>query len=593
MKSEPRLRDPIRLELLKNAFAAIADEMAVTVVRTARSSVIREAMDFSTGLIDARGNLIAQGLCLPVHMGSFPPTIEAVLDRFGDELHDGDVYATNDPYVGGGTHLPDIYVFKPIFYEGKLLAFAAAIGHQTDIGGRVAGGNACDNTEIYQEGLRLPPLRLVERGVLNRQLMDILRLNVRLPDKVSGDVMATIAACARGEAAMHALARRHGAAVLCADMAHLLDYTETMTRAELRALADGTWQFEDFLDDDGFSDDAIRIHVTLTKAGEELTVDFTGSSPQVKGSINLPISMTRSCVYACVRSIMDPSLPTNSGFMRPLRIVAEPGSIVCPTPPAPVAARGLTSMRACEAIWGALAQMLPKKVFACGVQGDFGVTIAGYDRQREPFVLLEFLFGTWGGRPNKDANDALSSLAVNYSNSPVEVIEGEQPVIIEQYALRQDSAGPGQYRGGLGLVREYQLVNLDEAVLQVRSDRQKFAPYGLQGGRPGARAANFLRDAQGNEERLPGKFMRTLQKNERYRAVLAGGGGWGDPLARDPGQVLEDVLDEKVSQESAARDYGVVVDAAQARVDVDATARLRSELRGGQDTLVGAQALVA
>ncbi len=586
MKSEKRLRDPIRLELLKNAFSAIADEMAVTVVRTARSSVIKEAMDFSTGLIDAHGNLIAQGLCLPVHMGSFPPTIEAVLARFGNELQEGDVYATNDPYVGGGTHLPDIYIFKPIFFYRQLLGFSAAIGHQTDIGGRVAGGNACDNTEIYQEGLRLPPLRLVERGVLNQPLMDILRLNVRLPDKVAGDVMATVAACTRGEAAMHALARRYGADVLRAEMAHLLDYTETMTRAELLALADGTWHFEDFLDDDGFSDDPIRISVTLTKSGEELAIDFRGSSPQVKGSINLPIAMTRSCVYACVRSIMDPNLPTNSGFMRPLRIEAEPGTIVCPTPPAPVAARGLTSMRVTEAIWGALAQMLPDKVFACGVQGDFGVTIAGYDRQREPFVLLEFLFGTWGGRPNKDANDALSSLAVNYSNSPVEVIEGEQPVVIEQYALRQDSAGPGQYRGGLGLVREYRLANLDEAVLQVRSDRQKFAPFGLQGGRPGARAANYLRDAQGMEQRLPGKFMRTLNKDEHYRAVLAGGGGWGDPLTRDPERVLDDVLDEKVSVASAKQDYGVVIDPAGARVDVDATQRLRSELRLAQTSSV-------
>lgn len=579
MKSERRLRDPIRLELLKNAFSAIADEMAVTVVRTARSSVIKEAMDFSTGLIDAHGNLIAQGLCLPVHMGSFPPTIKAVLDRFGGEMNDGDVYATNDPYVGGGTHLPDIYVFKPIFYDGQLLAFSAAIGHQTDIGGRVAGGNACDNTEIFQEGLRLPPLRLVERGTLNQQLMDILRLNVRLPDKVAGDVMATIAACSRGEVSMQALAQRYGADSLRAEMAHLLDYTETMTRAELRALADGTWDFEDFLDDDGFSDDPIRIHVTLTKSGEELSVDFAGTSSQVKGSINLPISMTRSCVYACVRSIMDPNLPTNSGFMRPLRIDAEPGSIVYPTPPAPVAARGLTSMRVTEAIWGALAQMLPHKVFACGVQGDFGVTIAGYNRQREPFVLLEFLFGTWGGRPNKDANDALSSLAVNYSNSPVEVIEGEQPVVIEQYALRQDSGGPGQHRGGLGLVREYRLVDLDEAVLQVRSDRQKFAPYGLQGGQSGARAANYLRDAQDNEAQLPGKFMRTLNNGERYRAVLAGGGGWGDPLARDLQRVLDDVLDEKVSPQAAARDYGVVIDLVGGRIDSSATETLRGVLR--------------
>lgn len=572
-------RDPIRLELLKNAFSAIADEMAATVVRTARSFVIKEAMDFSTGLIDARGNLIAQGLCLPVHMGSFPPTIEAVLKRFGNEIRPGDVYATNDPYVGGGTHLPDIYVFKPIFHDGTLLGFAAAIGHQTDIGGRVAGGNACDNTEIFQEGIRLPPVRLMTEGRLNDDVMSILRLNVRLPEKVEGDVMATVAACTRGERAMQALARRYGVDVLLDEMDHLLDYTERMTRAEFGNLSDGSWTFEDFLDDDGFSDDPIRICVKVVKQDSDLIVDFTGSSPQVRGSINLPISMTRSCVYACVRSIMDPNLPTNSGFMRPIRVIAEPGSIVNPTPPAPVAARGLTSMRVTEAIWGALARMLPDKVFACGVQGDFGVTIAGYDSDRKPFVLLEFLFGTWGGRPNKDANDGLASLAVNYSNSPVEVIEGEQPVRIEQYAFRPDSGGAGKYRGGLGLVREYRLTGVDEAVLQVRSDRQKFRPYGLQGGRPGASAANFLSSGTEGEIRLPGKFMRTLRRGESYRAVLAGGGGWGDPLERDPALVLEDVLDGKVSAAAAEREYGVVIDTSTNRVDTAATSRLRQQLR--------------
>lgn len=565
------LRDPIRLELLKNALGAISDEMAATVVRTARSYVIKEAMDFSTGLIDAKGNLISQGLCLPMHMGSFPPTIETVLARFAGEMHEGDVYITNDPYTGGGTHLPDIYVFKPIFHENELLGFAAAIGHQTDIGGRVAGGNACDNTEIFQEGLRLPPVRLFSGGVLNDDLMAILCLNVRLPDKVHGDVMATVSACTRGERAVQALARQYGNAVLREEMAHLLDYTERMTRAELAALADGEWTFDDFLDDDGFSEDAILIRCRIVKAGDALTVDFSGSSPQVRGSINLPISMTQSCAYACVRCIMDASLPTNSGFMRAIRVIAEPGTIVFPTTPAPVAARGLTAMRTTEAIWGALAQMLPSRVFACGAQGDFGVTIAGYDRQQQPFVLLEFLFGTWGGRPNKDTNDGLSSLAVNYSNSPVEVVESEQPVRIEAYGFRMDSGGPGLHRGGVGMLRTYRLTGVPEAVLQVRSDRQKFQPYGLQGGHPGAFAANYLTPVGGLRQQLPGKFMRTFGNGEVYEAILAGGGGWGDPLLRDAGAVMEDVIDEKVSIASALRDYGVHTDAGGSGVDHVAT----------------------
>ena len=582
MTSSSNNRDPIRLELLKNAFAAISDEMAATVVRTARSYVIKEAMDFSTGLIDAQGNLISQGLCLPMHMGSFPPTIATIIERFQGDMAEGDVYITNDPYTGGGTHLPDIYVFKPIFHEGVLLGFAAAIGHQTDIGGRVAGGNACDNTEIYQEGLRLPPVRLFSRGAISQDLMAILCLNVRLPEKVKGDVMATVAACTRGERAVQGLARKYGAEALRTEMDHLLDYTEKMTRAELSALPDGEWTFEDFLDDDGFSEDAIRIRCRINKQGDQMCVDFAGSSPQVKGSINLPFSMTQSCTWACVRCIMDASLPTNSGFMRVLKVSAAPGTVVFPTTPAPVAARGLTAMRCTEAIWGALAMMLPAKVFACGAQGDFGVTIAGYDQQATPFVLLEFLFGTWGGRPNKDTNDGLSSLAVNYSNSPIEVVEGEQPVRIERYGFRADSGGAGKHRGGVGMVRSYRLTGVPDAVLQVRSDRQKFQPYGLQGGGKGAFAANYLTGSSGERVQLPGKFMRTFQRGELYEAILAGGGGWGDPLEREPQLVCEDVVDGKVTANAAASEYGVVLDAQCKKVDEPATVLARKHLRAAR-----------
>jgi len=566
--------DPVRLELMKNAFGAIADEMAATVVRTARSSVIKEAMDFSTGLLDLNGNLVAQGLCLPVHMGSFPPTLATVLEKFAGQIHPGDVFALNDPYQGSGLHLPDIFIFKPVFYEGKLLAFAAAIGHQTDIGGRVAGGNACDNTEIFQEGLRIPPLKIIDQRRPVDAFFDILRLNVRVPDTVIGDVQATIAACTRGERALIALAKKHGAGAIAADMANLLDYSEALTRAEFAAFPDGSWDFEDFLDDDGFSEDPIRIAVRVIKRGTDVTVDFAGTSAQVKGSINLPIAMTQSCVYACLRSVVGPNVPTNSGFMRPISVIAEEGSIVNPISPAPVAARGLTSMRVTEAIWGALASMLPGKVFSCGAQGDFGVTIAGYGAERRPFVLLEFLFGTWGGRPDKDAIDALSSLAVNYSNTPVEIVEREQPIRIEEYGFRQDSCGPGKFRGGLGLVREYRLTGVEEAVLQVRSDRQKFRPYGLKGGTPGANAGNYLRGVDERRSALPGKFMRTLRRGECYRAELAGGGGWGDPFERAPEKVLQDVMDEKVSRQSAIKDYGVAITEGGA-LDMEQTARLR------------------
>jgi len=261
-------------------------------------------------------------------------------------------------------------------------------------------------------------------------------------------------------------------------------------------------------------------------------------------------------------------------------VITEEGSIVNPVSPAPVAARGLTSMRVTEAIWGALASMLPEKVFACGAQGDFGVTIAGY-REKRPFVLLEFLFGTWGGRPDKDAIDALSSLAVNYSNTPVEIVEQEQPIRIEEYGFRQDSGGAGKFRGGLGLVREYRLVGVDEAVLQVRSDRQKFRPYGLKGGAPGANAGNYLRNQDDPKKALPGKFMRSLKRGESYRAELAGGGGWGNPFDRAPEKVLQDVIDEKVSRQSAANDYGVAI-TQEGGLDLEKTADLRAARKAAE-----------
>ena len=570
-------RDPVRIELLKNALTAIADEMAVTVVRTARSFVIKEALDFSTGLMDARGALIAQGLCLPLHMGSFPPTMRSILRDYGDDIRPGDVFATNDPYLGGGTHLPDVYVFKPVFLDDELLGFAAAIGHQTDIGGRVPGGNACDNTEIYQEGVRIPPLRIFSNDEPDEVFFKMMRANVRVSEKVLGDIMATVAACRHGEKGLAALARRYGVDALKGYMEDLVEYAEELTRAELRSLPDGRWEFEDFLDDDGFQEEPIRIRVALTKEGDTLQADFAGTSPQVKGSINLPRSFTCSAAYACVRSVLDPSIPNNEGLFRPIDVRTEPGSFVDCTHPAPVAARGLGVMRVTDCLWGALARMLPEKVFACGVQGDYGVTIAGYRPGGQPFVSLEFLFSGWGGRPEKDGIDGISSLAVNYANTPAEVVEVEQPLRIERYGFVPDTGGAGTHRGSLGMVREYRLVGADEALLQVRGDRQKFPPFGLYGGKPGALAASVI-NPDGDDPRVPpGKFMTTMAKGDVFRATLAGGGGWGDPLEREAGLVLDDVLNDKVSPACARRQYGVAIDAETMRVDEEATARLRAE----------------
>jgi N-methylhydantoinase B len=569
-------RDPITFELIKNAVASIADEMAVTMVRTARSFVLKEAMDFSTALLNARGEMIAQGLCLPLHMGSIPAAMRAVLKKFAGRIEPGDLYALNDPYEGG-SHLPDVYIFKPIFAAEQLLGFAATIGHQADIGGRVAGGNACDSTEIFQEGLRIPPLKLFDRGQRNDALFAMIDKNVRIPSKVLGDIMAQVAACRAGEQEFLRLAERYGRRELDAYLDELLDYTERLTRSEIAALPDGAYCFTDYIDDDGIDPDPIRIQVQLTVDGERMAADFGGTSPQVKGAINAVRSFTESCVYACVRAILDPGIPNNEGYFRPLTIRTEPGSFVDCVPPAPVAARGLAAMRITQTVYGALAQMLPQRVFACEVAGDTGVTIAGYHADRTPFVYLEFLFGSWGGGPDKDGLDANAPLAINYSNTPVECIETEQPIMIERYGYVPDTGGAGEHRGGLALERQYKFL-APEGILQLRSDRRKFLPYGLQGGKPGTPSQNILiRQAVSRE--LPSKFLETLKQGDVFRHVLAGAGGWGDPLARDPQRVAADVRNGKLSEAYVRREYGVIIDPRTGGPEAQATERLRQRMR--------------
>ncbi len=328
--------DPIELELLKNSLESIVDEMALTVVRTAYSTNLKNSMDFSTGLCDPAGQLVAQGLCLPLHLGSLPDGMAAVLNRYGDRIEEGDVFILNDPYEGG-THLPDIYMYRPIFVEGTLVGFAAAIAHHTDIGGRVAGGNACDSTEIYQEGLRIPPVKLYEAHRPVQALFDVIERNVRVPRNALGDLRAQLAACHIAQREIESLAVRMGVRELQEGFGELMDYAETLTRSEIEGFPDGVYTFTDTIDDDGIDPGPIPIKVTLTVEGDELTADFEGSATQVRGAINSAIPFTKSAVYACLRCLMSSAVPTNSGFFRRIHVRAPVGSVVNPVLPAPVA----------------------------------------------------------------------------------------------------------------------------------------------------------------------------------------------------------------------------------------------------------------
>ncbi len=504
--NDPSTLGPIELELFKNALESIVDEMALTVVRTAYSTNLKNSMDFSTGLCDTNGALIAQGLCLPLHLGSLPDGMAAVLARYSDSIVEGDVFILNDPYEGG-THLPDIYVYRPIFVEDVLVGFAAAIAHHTDIGGRVAGGNACDSTEIYQEGLRIPPVRLYEGGRPVQALFDLIERNVRVPQYALGDLRAQLSACHIAQREVEGLAQRYGVEGLRMSFASLLDYGERLTRAEIEKMPDGVYSFDDQIDGDGIDPGSIPMRVTITVEGSHLTADFEGTAPQVRGAINSALSFTRSAVYACVRCLISADVPTNTGFFRCIEVIAPEASLVNPVLPAPVAARGLTGFRLANVIMGALASLAPDRIPACEVGGDTGISVGGYRADRTAFVFLEFLFSGWGGRPDRDGIDGCASVVVNFSNNPAEVVEAEYPLEILQYGFLTDTGGPGRYRGGLGIVREYRFTEA-EGVLQIRSDRHASRPYGLAGGKPGAASSNVL-NPEGESETLPRRWSNS------------------------------------------------------------------------------------
>ncbi len=577
-------RDPLTYELVKNALAGIADSMAVTVVRTARSFVVKQSMDFSTALCDIDGEMTAQGLCVPLHLGAMTPALQAVLARYRDRMAPGDIFIVNDPYHGG-SHLPDIFLFKPLFVDGVPRAFAGVIAHQTDIGGRVSGGNACDNTEIYQEGLRIPPLRLFAGGEPDEAIFALLETNVRVPEKVLGDVRAQIAALHMGEREFLQLAEEYGADALQDYMRDILDDTERFTREEIAALPDGTYTFTEYLDDDGIDPDPIKIQLALTIDGERIIADFAGTSPQCKGSIQPNLPATKSMVYAAIRCVLSPDIPYNGGFFCPIDVLAPEGSFVNAQHPAPFAARALGARRVAQTVFGALTQALPGKIFAAWGGGEFGISIGGYYANRKPFVHLEFHNDTsWGGGPDKDGLDGRPGPMSNLANTPIELLEAEQPIRIDRYGFVPDTGGAGEYRGGLTVMRDFRLM--EEATLQIRSDRRKFRPYGLYGGQPGTPASGVL-NPDTDPKDMPSKFIMTAQPNDVYRLVLAGGGGYGDPLARDPERVADDVREDKLSVEYARREYGVVLEPTTLSVDVTATEALRQQRRLSRDAQLG------
>lgn len=571
--------DPITFEVVKNALSSIADEMALIVMRSAYSPVVRDTMDYSTALCDRHGQIIAQGLTLAVQLGSFPDSMKILMAEHAATAQPGDVFLYNDPYGSGGQHLPDFYIMKPIFHAGVIEGWACTMAHHCDVGGIAPGSIAIHATEIFQEGICIPIVKLHEAGVPNETLLRILAKNTRMPVQLLGDVRAQLAACASGERGYIDLLTKYGAEDLRRYLDALQDQAEHMMRAVIAGIPDGRYAFEDWVDGVGEHPAPIRIAVEILVDGDSITIDFTGTSAQVPAAVNCPIAMVNSSTYCAIRCLTTQDMPNCEGYMRPVRLIVPRGTVLNPEHPAACAARGVMGYRVFDAIMGALAPVMRNDVIAASEGGPTLFAIGGRHEGR-PFVLTEVMVGTWGARADLDGLEGVSNPAANLSNNPVELIEAELPLEVVEYAFVADSGGAGRRRGGLAFSREYRLL-ADSAVCTMRADRRDHPPYGLHGGQPGGSSSNTLNPGLAGTRILPTMPMEAiaLKRGDVFRHVSAGGGGFGPAWAREPELVLQDVLDGKVSVEAANERYGVVIEPGTMKVAENETLQRRTSLQ--------------
>ena len=570
--------DPILREVIRNRLDLITAEMETALVRSAYSVILKEGQDCSAALFNARGEIVAQACALPQHMGAFIPALRRILEVFPiSTMRDGDIYTLNDPH-DGGTHLPDLIVVVPAFFGGALVGFSVNLAHQEDIGGKVPGSMPADAVEIYQEGLIVPPLRLYEAGRANETLFAMLRRNVRIPEVVLGDIGAQVAAGLLGKRRLLELCAQYGTATVQLYFDALLDYAETLTRERLAEIPDGVYAFTDYMDNDGVVlDRRIPIHVQVTVQGSDLTVDFTGTSPQALGPINAPWSATASSVYYVVRAVTDPDIPNNQGCYRPVRVIAPEGSLLNPRHPAAVAIRAHTSKRVADVVLGALVQAIPDRLPAGSCGSISVVSFGGRGPSGQAWGCTDIVAGGMGARPAKDGIEAVDTDVSNCTNIPAEALEMKYPLRVIRYGLRRDGGGGGAWRGGSGVERILEVTE-GEVRCSYRSERQFVSPWGLFGGEPGARWETSILRASGEVEPIPSKAIFTLRQGDKLRVLAGGGGGYGDPTKRPADLVEEDVRDGKVSPAAARAAYGVVVDDRGERVKLEETAMLRDGL---------------
>ena len=562
-REDQAFSDPATFVVIKNSLYAAAEEMKVVLAKTAYSPILKVAGDYSCGIFDISGQMVAQGPDLPIHLGSMPDAVKAVVSAF-ETFEEGDVFIHNDPYFGG-SHLPDVNVVSPAFYNDKLIGFACIRAHWPDVGSASPGSYGAV-TEIYGEGLRLPPVKLYSKGLLNKDVDAIIFANVRTPDERRGDLGAQIAANRRATERLGALADKYGVDILVATMAEVLNYSEKMMRTVLARLPDGKSTFEDFCDGDGVieegdaEDQTFEIKMTVEKTGEHISVDFSGTDDAVSGPMNAPLSVTASGVFCALKTIIDPDglIPPNSGCWRTITVSAPKGCVLNAEFPSPVVyANHEISHRVCDMTFGAVAEFWPNNTMACSQGTSAVVTFGGEDpRNKQRYVSYETIKGGFGARPNKDGINAIASGISNTMNTPIEILEMSFPVRVDEYVLVTDSGGAGRFRGGLGASRTWTVLD-HKARASACLERTKSAPFGLSGGKPGLAAKIWTEALNGDKGIAPGKGGFDVPNGGQIHLRVPGSGGFGDPSERDINAIKEDVLDGYISEEAAETHYGV------------------------------------
>ncbi|MER8524455.1 hydantoinase B/oxoprolinase family protein [Mesorhizobium sp. M1076] len=549
--------DPITLEILWNGLRSISDECFLTLQRSAFSTNIKERHDHSVAILDARGRLVVQAEnALPIHLASMSGLVEILLDRYAGDIAPGDIFVGNDPHVAGGTHLPDINLAAPVFDGDRLIAFICNIAHHADVGGAARGSMSAGLTEIYQEGLRIPVVRLYRKGELVRDILDLLLLNMRLPAERRGDLNAQIASCRLGVERIGHLGDRFGTALMLSSYDEIIERSRNRMLKAIAVLPDGEWTYIDRMDDDGVSSDEVVLALRLVKDGEQALFDFTGSSPQVAGNINLTLNAVRSSVCYALKALLDPGMPNNEGVVQAFEIVAPEGTVVNCRAPAAVALRANTCQRVIDVVLGAIGPVLPEQAVGAANGANTSMVFAGEDPETgKPYVYLETLGGGMGARSDRDGKDGVQVHITNTSNLPVEAIEMEYPLRVEEYSLVENSGGAGRWRGGLGLRRVVRPVGHNCEFSGV-GERFRYAPPGVFGGEPGLPGVFELRTANGTVEKLPGKLTGlTLRPTDAVAVETPGAGGYGPATDRDALCIRDDIDSGKFAPSFVARFY--------------------------------------